>query len=760
MEWKYRGRSGSEITSTEPLSAPTGLAAQQKEGFQRFFKAVVSPTHIRVTAGGRIVPNTRATTSPTTKWDKARVDHENQESIDTTKNGKSEVDNEVKNNTSGPAGSQVPQPQGQVQGHPQGHPVFFQHPGMPFPLVPMHNGFPMAYGFPSPIPAAPSMLQPASVNAMPEPQKTTSTAKTDDEASTNKSHPEQVKISPPTQFDHTKPFLYNGHMMFPFTGPPPMPGQGPTMIPAPFLPQGLTSDQAAMAAPRLVHMGPLPPHPHMFGPHGPIPRHPGAALPPGGALPPGASPVPGGPRAPQPPSYQARPVAGPPISSIRPSEITRQQLTQLRGMTKYYEDQLLYNKHQIDEKITENQIKELKERTLSFENNLKMQLNEEASSYPRQAQGSETMASVPAPNSAASRDIPSGPASMRLNRSDNISRTDSTTSINSGTRNHSLARNKQPLDRFPPESRNLTKRKDDGINAFKHDSNPKVFYEAITAKYDRETKNHGLPSGAAFAPPFQPGTAPSAPSVSGNAHGATQPLPAGVYNQQQQSASTFPLRPQEVWDTTNSTAMNVAGGSTPSDPQTSTDAFGSSSMITPYLVGVLPRGVNAYNARATDYIYPRELTDAEMRARHVYWGGVSVKGTGLPKFDGKDFYPSSPKAEEKPQQQAQVPTGRPGADYGNRLSSTENDPFRSSRDGTSIRSQEGIQKASRAIPIVNPDSIGRVSKAPSPTSVPAPNMGRDLTNALDEMRLDSPATELTTDERSSMPKRRAIERSR
>src|SRR5690606_34520346 len=56
MEWKYRGRDGTGATTAEPIPAPTGAPAQRDEGFQRFYKAVVSPTHVRVTAGGRIVP--------------------------------------------------------------------------------------------------------------------------------------------------------------------------------------------------------------------------------------------------------------------------------------------------------------------------------------------------------------------------------------------------------------------------------------------------------------------------------------------------------------------------------------------------------------------------------------------------------------------------------------------------------------------------------------------------------------------------------
>jgi hypothetical protein len=63
----------------------------------------------------------------------------------------------------------------------------------------------------------------------------------------------------------------------------------------------------------------------------------------------------------------------------------------------------------------------------------------------------------------------------------------------------------------------------------------------------------------------------------------------------------------------------------------------------PYLVGTLPQGIHASQAKSTDLVYSRPLTDDEIRARYLYWGKAprSVQ-SGLPKFDGKDFYPPSP----------------------------------------------------------------------------------------------------------------------
>lgn len=78
-------------------------------------------------------------------------------------------------------------------------------------------------------------------------------------------------------------------------------------------------------------------------------------------------------------------------------------------------------------------------------------------------------------------------------------------------------------------------------------------------------------------------------------------------------------------------------------PQTKPNPPTTSSETVPYLIGTLPAGVNAQAASATDLVYSRPLTDDEVRARYLYWGKAprSVQ-SGLPKFDGKDFYPPSP----------------------------------------------------------------------------------------------------------------------
>jgi hypothetical protein len=103
------------------------------------------------------------------------------------------------------------------------------------------------------------------------------------------------------------------------------------------------------------------------------------------------------------------------------------------------------------------------------------------------------------------------------------------------------------------------------------------------------------------------------------------------------------------------------------------------------------------------------LTEVEKKARNVYWGKLP-KGTGLPKFDGKDFYAPSPqKVEENNARVRPIPSGRPEIDFGFELRRPEVDPFRSSRDANSIRSYESGRKLSKAIPIVAPPDADKKS---------------------------------------------------
>jgi len=63
----------------------------------------------------------------------------------------------------------------------------------------------------------------------------------------------------------------------------------------------------------------------------------------------------------------------------------------------------------------------------------------------------------------------------------------------------------------------------------------------------------------------------------------------------------------------------------------------------PYLMGFPAPGLSYAKNEPGELIYSRPLNEDELRAREIYWGKVTREVTrGLPKFDGRDFYPPSP----------------------------------------------------------------------------------------------------------------------
>ncbi|KAI1496398.1 hypothetical protein F5X99DRAFT_72898 [Biscogniauxia marginata] len=751
VQWKYRGRTGSEVTSSEPLPAPTGLVAQQSEGFQRFFKAVVSPTHVRVTAGGRIVPNTRGSASPTAKWDKDRPGQEGQGPVEITKEGQPEA-------VAG-ANDQAPPPPMMppvFPGHPA-HPAFFHHMGLPMPLYPMPAGLPWGYGIPpghAPLPPymPQPLLAPGQQGAM-----VASTQGKPEGGSAKKPKPAPVKISPPDQFDQSRPFIFNGHIY-----PSPMVGGPPHMaplIPGPYLPPGM------MGHPAFAHNRFQPmPHPFVFGPPG---------LQPAG--------VGGGHQQIQLQPHSAqKQTTTPPITSIKPSEITKRQLDSLRTSLRYFEDQLHYNKHQIDEKATKEQAEKIKQNIEHFENNYRMQLNFEAMHYPKSEQSTETIVPDTRPYKTPSR-----PSSILENRTGRSHR-GSMESTGRPTLRYPKTMERGGRRPFPERNRLAV-----GINSTKTNNHQasralEALEAHILKKLDEsdplKVADEALLRGAASAPPFQPGSNPQVSMAPGESNPSTavmvpeeshhvpQPSAVGEYSQGQWQPGPLQQNQRGSWETMQSASTYFTNDSTPVEGQLPLEHLGRGGFATaPYLVGRLPPGMNSYNARGGDYLYPRELTEEEKRARHIYWGGVSSKGLGLPKFDGKDFYPPSPvkssETKELPAPAGAQPTpiGCAETDRNLALRSAENDPFRLGRDINNIRSREGGQKFSKAIPIVAPDDVGRsdTPKANAKSSATA-SQASNLDKALKDCKLspsDKSNAETANDKKATLQGRRDVERS-
>lgn len=640
MEWKYRGRSESEIASNEPLPAPTGLNAQQNEGFQRFYKAVVSPTHVRVTAGGRIVPNTRNPVSPTAKRPKD--------------------DESASGEKTEAAPSAAPKQPPPVMGMPHPMPYFYPgYPGMP-PVHPM-TGMPMPMmpsGFPYPMPMPPVP------NASGAAEKENQNKKTGDSRAAPESDPGKsgIKLSPPEQFDRTKPFVYNGQQwMFPM-----FPAHYPGFLRMP--PPGYAG---AMPGPHMM----MPPHMAMAPMMGPM-----ASQPPSAAAKIPAAPASARQTTPQPPSK-------PPISSIRPSQITRKQIDGLRANLKYHEDQLQYNKHQIDEIDMETKIQMLNADIERFEKVFRAQVEYEGKHYPKSEKARDEESSSSGRSSA--------PSSKAQSQSEESKDSKATTVSN--------ASHPQPKLRKKDRSRDSV-----GLNSNKSSNASYNFDEASSARERafsamNPAKKTTLPSGAALAPVFQPRSVStfSCPVSNGQAQSQVwqSAKDEGMITQEQleEAEKRLLAAGAKAWNIPQDVNGSSAQSSRGISPR------GQENLGVPYLVGTLPRGINPYAGHRIEYDYNRKLTAEELQARHLYWGKAPRSiSHGLPKYDGKNFYPPSPAKNITPSEspsirRARVPIGVPEIDYGfSAPDGKDIDPFRAVTPNESFLKTEGKASSVRS----------------------------------------------------------------
>ena len=588
LEWRYRGRTDSEIPASEPLSAPSGLNAQQNEGFQRFYKAVVSPTHVRVTAGGRIVPNPRGS-SPTTKRAK------DSESSINTQAGEARPTSTMKEGVPMMA---MPSMHPFFTGFPQGFPPFHPLGMMPIPMgTPMPNGLPLGA---IPVPAA-HKHNSAPDTALKETNNKKAEENQPAEVLKSEKSKTDIKISPPEQFDPTKPFFYNGQWMYPLPTPMP-PAFGRGMMPSPNF--GVPFPAPMMVPPPMGM-------PMMLNPFaGPLPSHSASGLSRAASY---GHPV-------HPSS------ANPPISSIRPSDISKKQMESLRGNLKYHEDQLQYNHHQIDEKDMENKIQLLKNDIERFERVYQAQLDFEAKHYPK-------------------ADRPKDDKSSVSNRSLKPSKSSSSEVEGHQSQPQSQVETKPVTEQVKDVSRVKT-----GLNkSLRAEPSYDSHSSKLAASSEDRVKKSSFPSDAALAPPFQPRSVSL--FVEGNSF-ANFKDPVYTEDQLNESHRRLLAAGAKVWDAAPVDNAIDKQGIDHRDPAQATnegaadqpdDVEDRSSLGIPYLVGTLPPGMNPQTARDTDYVYVRELTDDERRSRYLHWGQAphSVR-RGLPKFDGKDFYPPSP----------------------------------------------------------------------------------------------------------------------
>ncbi|KAK5997286.1 hypothetical protein PT974_02641 [Cladobotryum mycophilum] len=510
-EWKYRGRTESEQAETQPIPAPTGLAAQKDEGFQRFYKAVVSPTHVRVTAGGRIVPNTRGS-SPTARWIRDRVPGDGGSNAPPPPPSRDPPEQAPVASSPGVDGPPPPGFNGPTHVYPGFAPGVI-NPGVShlpsaFPIMPWQLGFNIGSAFG----ISPHVLGQA--QSAPVVQNSARSDTQGDAGASENQMP--VLLSPPDQFDPSRPFLLNGQWLWPPIYPYGMPG-------TPGIPHPPMMGHAI--APHRFGMNPM-----MFA-HPPRPVQSEQPQPPNITV-----------SAPNVPNHMAP--ARPPISSIRPSEITRRQMEMLRGSLRYYEDQLQYNKHQIDEKETERRAQIVRQQIRHFRRNMEVQLAFEEANYPRPDENEDSDSSES--ESSESDDESTSPVPV-VGETGSVHDRDDTSNP---TDDASVVRtvNPQPLQG----------RSANGLGNSSDSNN-------------------------------------SAPAFSTNS-------PSIVHTLRKECD-------EKLLKSTKSPSVNSTG-------TLNEEGIGSE----PYL-----------------------LNEDELRARHMYWGKAPHHlQSGLPKFDGKDFYPPSP----------------------------------------------------------------------------------------------------------------------
>jgi hypothetical protein len=659
MEWRYRGRSGSEVTNNEPISAPTGTNAQQSEGFQRFYKAVVSPSHVRVTAGGRIVPNTRGPSSPLAKRSKDRV-----------------TTNDVGQN------SQPPQlsTEGVLPARVASMPIFAPHcyPGAgtlpgpfppfggPMPMMPMATGLGMP-GFPV------QQTMPNGVAASENGGK----IKKLGENHGGQVLDDKVKISPPEHFDHSKPFFYNGQMMLPV---PAFPPQMAAFMPPPGMVAGFAMPFPGAMIPPPMAMNP------MLAQMGMSSAQQSSSM--SFANISGTKHDIAGP----PPNLQAP--SAPPVSSIRPSEISKKQLETLRNALKYHEDQLQYNRHQIDEKDMERTIKMLTLQIERFEALRQGQLDYEKKHYPRRDDSKNT-----ADSSSSTR---GATPTLSTHAEEHGHAVDQVSTGGAGPA-PGLARKQDGYYAKP------------GINTSQNNQAAYNFdHSEHSGNNNEPIKKSAFPSGAVHARAFVPRGSSALSTCATDIHDQVED---SIIGEGVQDAAERRLLSagNHIWN--NNWPGNWGVQSTEAAPN---DAFEHRKQRTasdevkqfgrPYLVGTLPKGMNPATAKDADYVYERPLTEEEIRSRFLYWGKAPLfTRRGLPKYDGRNFYPASPKESHSRPMSSQKPdSGAPDVDFAfDPPTANKADPFRPATPMTGAE-PVGPSLANENTPLVSPGAAKEI----------------------------------------------------
>jgi hypothetical protein len=625
VQWAFRRRDSSD-RSSQPYSAPSGSFAQQSENFQRFYRAVVSPTHVRVTAGGRIVPNNRAIASPQFEWNGEQSNFDPRNSFSDTELNLQAAP--LLQNTT----LESDFPQISPAGLASTYNTKSQNCSLGFENMSSQN-LGNSLGNDRNLALSGNAIKLNGEIA----------------AAPMQSHslPQPIKLSNPNLFDQSKPFLLNGQWVNPLP-----PGFQPPLHALP-IPYSLVGN------PNLVPANvPVPPA-TLFS-QLPMPM---------GFL---ASPL-LGPTLSQPPAVPIRNTIGalehvPPFATLFPTpsvlslpDITRHQIEGYRAQLKLIENQIANNKHQIDVDYMEHQRSKVESLIEQMEAILDFQLAHQHSQDTGQYTSSsaqimsgsqssgESRQRINRPNGISSSLIPKGDSSLGLGiahintktdiatmasakqkpRDENIQGTENADETKLPTRPETAAKSRltAAAAKAPPFRPRTQAMLAHNLSQFTHNFADKSSTDVQVHDGDQVVLQSSLDWGQSTYPQFATGIGHASLSRAHTVHDTP------TYTQQE-----FPPPNLQRFHT-------IHGQHAPfqaSVPLISPHAV-------PYLVGTLPQGFKRSEIQASDLVYPRPLTEDELRARYLYWGKAPRSAlNGLPKFDGKDFYPPSPAKNTAP----------------------------------------------------------------------------------------------------------------
>jgi hypothetical protein len=450
---------------------------------------------------------------------------------------------------------------------------------------------------------------------------------------------QQIMISPPTQFDQTKPFMFQGQVVFPA---PPGFQPPPNIVPVSMI--------GNPNFPPHVPNGPMPGFPL---PHFPMPlanfQNPLAFTP--GNQPPIAMPnTATSENMPNMVQFGPVPVMG------STSETMKAQIQGARNMINFIDTQMASHPHQMGDAFLQHQRTTLLGHISQWESTLEAQLALENKAKSAKQENHDDSAEV---------------------RPQIDSQLEKSPAVVSSSQNTAVRSKKPTSGPSTEDSTMLQVPKTTQVQATENviDTKPSARPEVVGKSR--------LTAAAAKAPPFQPraqltalhvpqaqqafalsGTVPDSPTEL-TPHDQDQ-IEARLLSKassdcRQSSFSTasagmrYPSLPkarsmqersvpaQKDYQPPSAPRALTFHGQMSFFPQNRTPI--NPSQPTPYLVGAMPQGIPSNEANWSQVVYPRPLTEAELRARHLYWGKVPHSfqhGLQLPKFDGKDFYPPSP----------------------------------------------------------------------------------------------------------------------